>query len=55
MNLLVTEQHVIGYQRNGVVLVRNLFDSDWLNVLANGIEQILTLNSGAGFGESTHV
>ncbi|MDH3694925.1 MAG: phytanoyl-CoA dioxygenase family protein [Gammaproteobacteria bacterium] len=41
MKSLVTEQQVIDYQRNGVVLIRNLFDTRWQQILADGIEENL--------------
>ena len=37
----INQQHFIDYQRDGVVLIRNLIDADWLQLLADGIEQNL--------------
>ena len=34
---LVTSKQISRYQRDGVVLIRNLFDTHWLEVLAQGI------------------
>ena len=41
MKPLVTEEQIARYHNDGVVLIRNLFDSHWLEVLANGIEENL--------------
>ncbi len=41
MKSSINEQHVIDYQRDGVVLIRNLLDSHWQEVLADGVEENL--------------
>ena len=41
MTPLVTNEQISRYQRDGVVLIRNLFDTHWLEVLAQGIEENL--------------
>lgn len=41
MNHLVTDEQIASYERDGVVLLRNLFDTEWLEVLAEAIEQNL--------------
>ena len=41
MTPLVTSEQISRYQRDGVVLIRNLFDAHWLEVLAQGIEENL--------------
>ena len=38
---LITNEQISDYQKDGVVLVRNLFDAEWLQVLAEGIEENL--------------
>ena len=38
---LVTNEQMSRYQRDGVVLIRNLLDSEWLEVLGEGIEENL--------------
>lgn len=39
MNPLVTDEQAISYQRDGVVVLRNLINAEWLELLAAGIEQ----------------
>ena len=41
MQTLVTEEQLAAYQEDGVVLIRGLFDSYWLDVLAEGVEENL--------------
>ena len=41
MNTLVTSEQMASYQSDGVVLIRNLFGTEWLEVLAEGIEENL--------------
>ena len=41
MNTLVSEEQVARYRSDGVVLIRNLFDAKWLEVLAEGVEENL--------------
>ena len=41
MSALVTEQHIESYTKDGVLLVRNLFDSKWIHLVAEGIEENL--------------
>ena len=42
MKPLVTKEQITRYREDGVVLIRNLFDAQWLQVLAEGIEENLT-------------
>ena len=41
MSAFVTEQQVESYRQDGVVLLRNVLDRHWLEILAEGIEQNL--------------
>ena len=41
MNPLVTDRQIASYQRDGVVVLRHLFNAEWLEVLAEGIEENL--------------
>ena len=41
MSTLVTDNQISSYQRDGVVLLKNLFDNQWLKIAAEGIEKNL--------------
>lgn len=41
MSTLVTDNQISSYQRDGVVLLKNLFDNQWLKIAAEGIEENL--------------
>ena len=41
MSVLVTNNQIASYQRDGVVLLKNLFDKPWLEILAEGVEENL--------------
>ena len=41
MSVPVTDDQILSYQRDGVVLLRKFFDTQWLEVLAEGIEENL--------------
>ena len=38
MSSLVTDDQISSYQRDGVIMLKNIFDDRWLEILAEGIE-----------------
>ena len=49
MSVLVTEDQISSYQRDGVILFKNMLDSRWLEILAEGIEENLKAPSNRTF------
>ena len=45
MAALITDKETASYQKDGVVLIRNLLDQAWLDVLAEGVEHNATSRS----------
>ena len=41
MRKLVTDEEISRYQRDGVIMLKNLFDTRWLDILSEGIEDNL--------------
>ncbi len=44
----ITQQHVDDYERDGVVCLRQMFDSEWIDLLRQGAEQIIADPSASG-------